>query len=291
MLIEEIDNDSHGIENVELDGRRVVDISWFFDNMRLLANHNPMMCTFNDIHLVSENRRGLHSSFKWKCTMCKRLLTVRSENPNSNKEKMSLNMCIVSGALSIGCGFSQLQESTAVIGIPFMADSTYQIIHDKVYDAQLKTALTEMQEAAEEEKELAILANDFDVDGIPQITVAVDGAWAKRTYRTNYNSLSGVAAIVGHRTRKVLFIGVRNKYCTVCQRSISRQKEPVKHSCSKNYFGSSSGMEADIIAEGFSRSIEMYGLKYSRFIGDGDSSVYRKLDELMPYAPRPQLTR
>ena len=44
-------------------------------------------------------------------------------------------------------------------------------------------------------------------------------------------------------------------------------------------------MEADILAEGFSMSLQTHGLKYSYFVGDGDSSVYPKLLEIMPYAP------
>ena len=57
------------------------------------------------------------------------------------------------------------------------------------------------------------------------------------------------------------------------------------HVCNKNYSGSSTGMEAEIILEGFAKSLSMYGVKYTRFVGDGDSSVYRKLLEYAPYAP------
>lgn len=42
-------------------------------------------------------------------------------------------------------------------------------------------------------------------------------------------------------------------------------------------------METDIIAEGFRNSINQYGLKYSKMVGDGDSSVSRKLLEIRPY--------
>lgn len=42
-------------------------------------------------------------------------------------------------------------------------------------------------------------------------------------------------------------------------------------------------MEADIITEGFAASMEMHGLKYTKLIGDGDSSVYSKLMIRKPY--------
>ncbi|XP_049881815.1 uncharacterized protein LOC126377858 isoform X1 [Pectinophora gossypiella] len=53
--------------------------------------------------------------------------------------------------------------------------------------------------------------------------------------------------------------------------------------CFKNYEGPSTGMEADILVEGFERSQEMHGVKYLIFIGDGDSSVYAQLREKVSY--------
>lgn len=44
-------------------------------------------------------------------------------------------------------------------------------------------------------------------------------------------------------------------------------------------------MEADIIVEGFKKSVATHGVIYGRLIGDGDSSVYRKLTEVAPYGP------
>lgn len=42
-------------------------------------------------------------------------------------------------------------------------------------------------------------------------------------------------------------------------------------------------MEADIIVEGFSQSMYMHGLIYDKLIGDGDSSVMKKLSIAKPY--------
>lgn len=42
-------------------------------------------------------------------------------------------------------------------------------------------------------------------------------------------------------------------------------------------------MEADIIVEGFRQSISMYNLIYNKIIGDGDSSVTKKLFLTKPY--------
>ena len=45
-------------------------------------------------------------------------------------------------------------------------------------------------------------------------------------------------------------------------------------------------MEQDIIVKGFSKSEQMHGLWYIGLIGDGDSSVYSKIIENVPYGRR-----
>jgi len=44
-------------------------------------------------------------------------------------------------------------------------------------------------------------------------------------------------------------------------------------------------MESDIILEGFKQSIAMHNIIYHKLIGDGDSSVTKKLSIANPYGP------
>ena len=106
-----------------------------------------------------------------------------------------------------------------------------------------------MNQVAENEKSLAVAAGDVDVHGNGLITVVADGSWAKRSYKNKYNSLSAVAAIIGWRTKKILFIGVRNKYCTICRFIERNNKSWQDHKCFKNWTDSSTSMEGDILAE------------------------------------------
>ncbi|KAM7306608.1 putative nuclease HARBI1 isoform X1 [Ixodes scapularis] len=81
-----------------------------------------------------------------------------------------------------------------------------------------------MREAAAEEIVLARERGESpDEEGFWRIPVVVDGGWSKRSYGHNYNANSGVAVIVGRYTRKILYIGVRNKFCTVCRLAASRE--------------------------------------------------------------------
>ena len=53
-----------------------------------------------------------------------------------------------------------------------------------------------MKEAAEEEK---IERGSFH-DGVPAITVIVDGGWSKRSHKHSYNAKSGAVIIIGTHT-------------------------------------------------------------------------------------------
>nr|CAI5829221.1 unnamed protein product [Callosobruchus analis] len=159
----------------------------------------------------------------------------------------------------------------SAINVPVFAPNTYNDIQHDISNALEDSAVEEMQIAANEERLLTIENGDVTTGGIPYITVVCDGVWAKRSYRTNYNSLSGAAAIVGYKTRKVLFLGVRNRFCLICK------KHPVdtpEHACYKNWSGSACAMEADIIKDGFAKSVEQH---------DGDSSCYKKILDEDPY--------
>ncbi|KAF5281725.1 hypothetical protein FQR65_LT14565 [Abscondita terminalis] len=73
-----------------------------------------------------------------------------------------------------------------------------------------------MEEAGKEEYRLATEMGDIGKSKSPHITVIADRACAKRAYNVNYDSASGVACIIGHRTK---VLGVRNKHCCVCARA------------------------------------------------------------------------
>lgn len=69
----------------------------------------------------------------------------------------------------------------------------------------------------------------------------------------------------------------------MCQRAEDGNREVASHVCYRNWTSSSSSMEAAIIAEGFEKSEEMYGIRYSKIFGDGDSSSYQTILETRPY--------
>ena len=75
-----------------------------------------------------------------------------------------------------------------------------------------------MKVANQEERAIAISKGRYH-QGVPAITVIVDGGWSKRCHRHSYNAKSGVEIIIGKDTGKNLFMGVRNKHCAVCSKA------------------------------------------------------------------------
>ncbi|EFN85639.1 hypothetical protein EAI_17609, partial [Harpegnathos saltator] len=84
---------------------------------------------------------------------------------------------------------------------------------------------------------------------------------------------------------KIIFVGIRNKFCTVCDIAERKVIKPRAHKCYKNFDrnASSTSMESDAIAEGFKSSLEMYGLIYKTVVADGDSYVYQSIINNNPY--------
>lgn len=76
------------------------------------------------------------------------------------------------------------------------------------------------------------------------------------------------ATIIGYKSKKILFIGIRNRYCCTCERAKNKNCEPPSHTCFLNWSKSATSMESDAVAEGFKTSVEMHGLKYNKLIGN-----------------------
>ncbi|KAF5292500.1 hypothetical protein FQR65_LT01644 [Abscondita terminalis] len=272
--------DSNIREKAIIDGRRIVDLIPFLEALKSLK-HSGFDCSFYDMNLASEISKGFKSELTFVCNVCGKKECISTEG----KKSKDINTSAVGGALSIGIGQAQLSEFCSSLNIPSITSKTYIKHQDRLHTYIDQVSSEHMLSAGKKEYQLAMELGDVDNDGIPYITVIVDGAWAKRSYKTNYNSLSGVACIIGARTKKVLYVGIKNKYCALCEKYKTNLNATPNHKCYKNWSGTSTSMEAAIILDGFKCSIDMHNIRYKYLIGDGDSSVYRKIREGKPYGP------
>ena len=274
-----------GIQDKLPEGRRIADLGFFFLEMhRTFDNHsNDDACKFRHWRLIDFYYSGLKTQMSFKCQNCNYKCSIWSE-PKSD-EILDINRAAVVGTIVVGIGHYQLEELFASMNMTCMVTNTYIKYREEVIVNFKDAAFKSMRKAGQEEVIEAFNRNDV-INGVACTDVVTDGSWAKRSYKHSYDSLSGVGAIIGNYTGKVLDVGIRNKYCSFCD-FYERKNLPCKpHACYKNYDrnASSSKMETDAIASGFTRSIEMHQLIYKRIIADNDSSVYKTIMDRNPYS-------
>ncbi len=148
----------------------------------------------------------------------------------------------------------------------------------KAWETQLAE---EIKQAGEHERQVAVNKTDI-YEGVPAIGLTVNGGWSKRSHKHSYNAKTGVAVIIGNTSKKLLYLGVLNKYCSICTVAANKGIPPKEHECFKNWDGSSQAMEADMLVEGFKAAEDMHGLRYMRMTGDGDSSVLSNIQASVP---------
>ncbi|KAJ8913373.1 hypothetical protein NQ315_008765 [Exocentrus adspersus] len=245
-----------------IEENRIMNVNYFINQLKVISNHNDgnFGCTLNNINIVKEIRNGLLSQYVVICDMCN-YRTVIHNLDHTNNNDMDINTLAVNGITSIGSGYYHLQEFLLNLNVPCFDKNKFKTIQDTLMEDIEKCAYFLMKQAAEEEKKIAVEQGNVGVDVTPEIMVICDGTWSKRSYRCNYNAPSGAAAIIGKNTNKVLYLGVKNKCCMMCEKG----SNPEDHRCFKNWTGPSTGMEAAILVESFRTSEEEMGLRYTRF--------------------------
>ena len=275
-----------------LNGSRIINLQNLQQHIQTITNHAAFCHSSTDepsneqhitVMINEKHRDGLSSLLTSQCSNCREEFPLQTSSRIkglSGKHCWESNIAAVWGQMSTGGGHSTLVETMAVLGVPTMTKRSFIAAERKIGEWWWTLLKDSMKLAGEEEKAIAINKKKYD-QGIPAITVIVDGGWSKRTHKHSYNAKSGVGIIIGKETGKILFMGVRNKYCAVC--SNGTDNNPRNHHCFLNWNGSSSAMEADIILEGFRKCYEQHGVRYIEFIGDGDSSVYPTLISSLPW--------
>ena len=261
--------------SVAIDGSRIVNIAKLEKYITELSRHVARCNSTGNIMLTAEKRDGLASIISTECSTCGYKVDLETSQKVSGMtgySRWEVNLAAVWGQMSTGGGHSTLTETMSFLGVPVMSRKNFMTTERTIGEWWREIFHQSMIEAGKQEREMAVECGNYH-DGVPAITVIVDGGWSKRSHRHSYNAKSGVGIIIGQRTKKILHMSVKNKYCASCAAGSPRDK----HHCYKNWDESSSAMETQAILEGFQQSEQVHGLRYTSFIGDGDSSVYPTL--------------
>ena len=84
--------------------------------------------------------------------------------------------------MSTGGGYSSLQESMASLGVPVMTKKAFIRTEGVIGQWWWELLHESMKKAGEEDRRLAVERGDFH-QGVPAITVIVDGGWSKRSHK------------------------------------------------------------------------------------------------------------
>ncbi|GFO44193.1 hypothetical protein PoB_007069800 [Plakobranchus ocellatus] len=208
-------------------------------------------------------------------------------------QSFEVNRKAVITGLTAGLGHAGLMKLCEGLGMPSMHKKTYADHFDNiskttdgVKDNILNQSRQKVVDYYRREEPGA-----FDEDGVLNIGVSYDGTWAKR----GHTSKIGAGAVIEIMTGLVIDFHVMSLYCQLCA-SVGerlRQQNPAAYAewlqvhkttgkCTKNYEGSSGGMEVAGALKMWGRSLD-YGVRYTTFVGDGDTKTFSALVEKSPY--------
>ncbi|XP_012232335.2 uncharacterized protein [Linepithema humile] len=235
----------------------------------------------SNIKFEESSCRGLGFKIAVICEKC--VPKYINSSPLINNHAYDINRRMVFTMRLLGIGINGIKKFCAFMCLPI---PVYQSFYDKII-SNIRVATnavcgTSIKRAAAKEKEMSLERGQID-----GITVSGDGTWRKR----GFSSLFGVVSLIGWCTGKVVDIAVKSKFCKACslwngkQNTSEYEEWAANHeaNCERNHEGSSGKMEVDAVIEMFQRSEKLHNLKYSHYIGDGDSKTFKGILDSKPY--------
>jgi hypothetical protein len=221
---------------------------------------------------IDENyQNGLSHKIIVECNKCDSSST--SLNSKIIRNKSELNIRHAYALRSIGRGIEAGKIFSAVMNLA-PPNARLHAYFKNILPGAIEVCNASMRNAALE----AIEEND----GSRDIAAAFDGTWQKR----GHTSRNGVITVTSFDTGKVLDFECYSKFCITCSTNKISDPEKIeqhKEVCGANYQGASGGMEVAGAKTLCNRSEEKLGLRYTKYLGDGDSKGFMSVLESKPY--------
>jgi hypothetical protein len=222
------------------------------------------------------------------CSACRFSYTspqyIPLQKSKTVKKAHEINHRTVMAFREIGKGHAGIETFTTMMNMPFsIAFTTYKKINKNLYCAYEKSAEKSTKKAADEVRQI-ININACSND-IVDCHISIDETWQKR----GYSSLNGVVSAISKDNKKVLDYYTMSKFCKSCEiwskikGSAGYELWKTRHKCAINHHESSGAMESAGAIAIFCSSLSKFNLRYSHYIGDGDTKAYSKVREARPY--------
>ncbi|GFS66971.1 uncharacterized protein TNCV_3718511 [Trichonephila clavipes] len=181
-----------------------------------------------------------------------------------SSENYELNTRLVYAMRCIGKGAESARMFCGIMNLPRHPQNS-QSTTTFYCRQQRETCEHSMAEAVRE----AVDEND----GKRDLAVAVDGKWQKR----GFSSKNGLVTVTSVDTGKVIDVEVFSKHC------ICPNKTKHLQNCKRNFEGYSGKMEVAGALSIFQRSQSLYNVRYTKYLGDGDSKAFTSIVENKVY--------
>lgn len=218
-----------------------------------------------------ENNSGEAVELLLKCDFCEYKFNFFSSKQREI-DSYDVNTRLVYAMRSIGKGAEAARMFCGVMNLP-PPPTKFTKYNKEILKAAKETCEDCMAEAVIEAVE--------ENDGKKDIAVAVDGTWQKR----GYSSKNGVVSITSVDTGKVLDLEIYSKHC-LCKNKINHLP-----SCKRNFVGYSGKMEVDGALAIFQRSLSRHGVRYTQYLGDGDSKAFDTIVKNKVYGDQCSVTK
>lgn len=277
--VQHIQTDTPKQADPRITGYRIVDVELLSDVIEILCCPTCKMSTLR-LHENFSKKKGLASILALKCENC----NFEKEFSSSRQagKGYDINRRILYSMRSLGQGYSGIEKFTTHMNLPPpMTQNNYDKLVKTVEKAVHEVAEDSMKDAADE------LRGDSPQKFI-DVDISGDGSWQRR----GYSSFNGTFTTISLQTGKILDIEVMSRYCKACalkedlrktdQNAYDKWMKSHQAHCKLNHIGSAGAMEITGVTRIFNRSIEKRGLRYTKFLGDGDSKAYDTIQSFYP---------
>ena len=233
-----------------------------------------------------DKRNGFCSQLVFQCRSCGKNHSFPTSDvrPADKKGGRShdVNRRAVLACLAMGSSRADFHRFCGVFNMPPLIGQDSWENHMK---AIAQASATVFEESASNTVQEYRKSQNAEEGEVIDAAVSYDGTWAKRGHSSSY----GLQAAVLNGC--VVDFQLLCSYCRSCQKkeesgidknSVEYMNWYRKHNpvCPKNHKGSAASMETQGAEEIFGRSIEKYNLRYTTFIGDGDSKAYSNVQKI-----------
>ena len=203
----------------------------------------------------------------------------------SGRPAFDVNLRSIVAFREIGKGHSAMTKFCGFMNMPKSLNKTAYNDSANIIKKGYTMAAQMSMSAPSLECRKVSLQDEFKEDSIANIDISTDGAWQRR----GYASLNGLVTIIAMDTNQCVDFEVVSKICKSCEANEKKKGTEhyetfkTQHDCQITHHGSAGSMEGAGVIACFKRSLVRNQLRYTTYIGDGDSSSYASVVKANPY--------